>query len=114
MVVSLNEKVHIISRRLFESDLRRHFTGIVEECSEAIIRVKGYAFIFDPILGDFVRREKMRTRLFGLMDAGLIINVLPETVDIENLCYTTDQNGNRIIIDKKGFKMNISEFGPGR
>jgi hypothetical protein len=106
--------VHIITRRRFETDLRRHFAGVVETCTESIIRVKGYAFIFDPVLGEFVRREKMRARLFGLMDAGLIINILPDTVDLENLTYTTDSSGNRILTDNKDFKMNISEFGAFR
>ena len=114
MAVSTNEKVHIITRRLFESDLRRHFAGVVEACTESIIRVKGYVFIFDPVPGEFVRREKMRTRLFGLMDAGLIINILPDTVDLEDLSYTIDSNGNRILTDNKEFKMNISEFGASR
>jgi len=47
MIVSANEKVHIITRRLFDEDLRRHFAGVVLEVAEGTIRAIGYAFIYD-------------------------------------------------------------------
>ena len=34
MVIVAGDKVHIMTRRLFETDLRRHFVGVVEEVSE--------------------------------------------------------------------------------
>ncbi|HEY43542.1 MAG TPA: hypothetical protein G4O11_06115 [Anaerolineae bacterium] len=111
MLVSKDEKVHIITRRLFDGDMRRHFVGVVEEVTDEAIRVKGYAYIYDQTSGEFARRKNKRTRIFGLTDSGLIVNVIPQTVDLDDLRYVTDESGNRIIIDGHGFEMNISEFG---
>lgn len=47
MIISVAEKVHIVTRRLFEDDLRRHVAGIVEEASETAIRVKCFAWVHE-------------------------------------------------------------------
>jgi len=103
-----------MTRRQFDADLMRHFAGVVEESAEGSIRATGYAFNYDQATGEFVRRTDKRTRLFGIGDAGLIINVLPETVNLENLRYKTYENGFRMLTDDQSFEMNISEFGAYR
>ncbi|HLC03620.1 MAG TPA: hypothetical protein VJK02_11330 [Anaerolineales bacterium] len=47
MVITVGEEVHIITRRLFENDLRRHFAGLVEEVSRSLLRARGHVFVFD-------------------------------------------------------------------
>ena len=42
MIIKPGEKVHVIQRREFESDVRRHFIGDVTEAGEFSIRVCGY------------------------------------------------------------------------
>jgi hypothetical protein len=111
MVISTDEKVHVITRRGFQADLRRHFAGIVEEATNDTMRVRGYSFVYDPDAGGFSQRKDRRVRVFSLTDAGLIINVLPQTVDLDNLRYAIDELGLRIITDDRGFEMNVSEFG---
>lgn len=111
MVVTKNEKAFIMTRRLFDKDIMRHFVGLVEEVADGLMRVTGYPFNFDPNTGEFVRRPDIRTRLFGIGDAGLIINVLPPSVEIESVRYRTDQTGVRVLADGQGFEMNVSEFG---
>jgi len=66
MVVSTDEKVHIVTRRFFDADLRRHFVGVVEEANEVTMRVRGYAFIYDQASGQFTRRVKERALLLRL------------------------------------------------
>lgn len=114
MVISTGEKVHIITRRLFEEDLRRHFVGVVETCTETTIRVNGWAFVFDQAVTEFTRRDGARTRVFSLTSAGLIIGVLPGDVDLEKVRYRADKSGGRVLTDDQGFEMNISEFGATR
>jgi len=114
MVISRGEKVHVITRRQFEADLSRHFAGVVEEAAEGIVRAVGYTCVYDQAKSEFVRRGERRTRLFGSGDAGLIINVLPETVDLESLRYSPDENGLRALTDAQGFEMIIGEFGAFR
>ncbi len=111
MVISPGEKVHIITRRQFDGDLRRHFAGIVEEVEGSHMKVRGFAFIFDESTNEFVRREEERIRIVPLSDAGLIINVLPLEVDINELKYRIDRKGRRIITDGGKFSLNITEFG---
>ena len=114
MVLTKGEKVFVISRRRFETDLRRHFVGEVEAASETTMRVRGYAFVFDESINDFVRRDQPRIRIFSLTDAGLTIIVLPGEVDPEQVRYAFEGGNMRIITDEKSFKMNVSEFGARR
>lgn len=39
MIIERGEKVHIITRRLFESDLRRHFVGEVLDSEGSVARI---------------------------------------------------------------------------
>ena len=114
MILKNGEKVFIISRRIFEKDLRRHFVGEVLESNEAVARVRGYAFVYDDINSDFVRREELRTRIIPLTDAGYIINLLPSEVVLEEISYQTDERNQRTITDGKTFQLNISEFSARR
>ena len=114
MTLKIGEKVFIIARRLFEGDLRRHFVGEVLESADTTARVRGYAFVYDSVSGDFVRREELRTRVFSLTDAGYIINLLPEEVVLEEVSYQKNAKNQRIITDGKIFQMNVSEFSATR
>jgi len=108
------EKIFVITRRLFEKDLRRHFVGEVQETSETAVRVRGYAFVFDESTNDFIRREELRTRVFSMIDAGIVINLLPGDVDMEQIRYGMDAKNRRVITDGKAFQMNVSEFALNR
>jgi hypothetical protein len=112
--INVGEKVHIITRRLFESDLRRHFVGVVEEVTGAMIRARGYVFVFDEAANEFVRRDEQRQRLFSASDSGLIINILPAETELANLRYKIDGQGNRVLADGSTLSLNISEFGAKR
>lgn len=114
MVLEIGEKLYIISRRLFEKDLRRHFVGEVVGCNSSQARIRGYAFVYDDNSNNFVRREELRTRIFSLTDAGYIINLLPEDTVLEDIRYVTDQENHRLITDGKIFNMNVSEFSAVR
>ena len=50
------EKVHVIERRVFDGDARRHFVGEVEEVNDTAIRATGYTFVCNPMTGNFDRR----------------------------------------------------------
>jgi hypothetical protein len=110
-MLSKGEKVFVITRRFFEEDIRRHFVGEVLELSGALVRVRGYAFVFDESTNQFVRREEQRTRIFSMIDAGVVINLIPEEVNLEEIRYRWNEKNQRIITDDKSFKMNVSEFG---
>ena len=110
MLLNSGEKVFVITRRTFEGDLRRHFLGEVKESSDFAVRVTGYIFVFDEMSGEFVRRRELRTRIFSLTDAGVIINIFPKSVNIRDITYQVDENNQRVITDGKTFTMNVNEF----
>jgi len=78
MIIKQNEKVHIITRRLFEDDLRRHFAGEVIAASDNNIRAKGHVFVLNSSKNEFVVRPEIRERIFSLQDNALIINIIPD------------------------------------
>ena len=42
MILEQGEKVHIVERRYFTDDVRRHLVGEVIQCTEQAIRLEGY------------------------------------------------------------------------
>lgn len=108
--LTVGEKVHIITRRLFEEDLRRHFVGECTVVADNHARIVGYAFVFDPSRNEYLKRPERRTRLFPLADAGLIITVLPAEVDIEHVKYVMS-NGRLVLSDGGNYELDINEFG---
>ncbi|MBU0640520.1 MAG: hypothetical protein KKB50_16780 [Planctomycetes bacterium] len=47
MVVKPGGKIHAMTRRNFEADLRRHFIGEVVESAESAVQASGHVFVFD-------------------------------------------------------------------
>ena len=113
-MLTKGDKLYIITRRLFESDLRRHFVGEVIEISAATVKVTGYAFVFDQAANEFVRHDDVRIRVFSLIDSGLVIGVLPRDAYLEDIRFYLDDQRRRILSDQKTFTMNVSEFGVNR
>lgn len=103
------EAVHVIERRAFSGDVRRHFIGEIEACTDRALRVKGYLFVYDSGASAFSRKPELRTRIIPL-DNRVIVNVLPEGVTFEEIRYTHDADGNLTLTDGAGFELDISEF----
>ena len=114
MILEQGEKVHIILRRNFEGDLRRHFIGEIVAANDTLARVAGYAFVLDNTTGQFGRRPERRIRIFGFAESGNIINVLPLNTDIEGCLYKQSPEGKLVVTDGKNFTLDINEFGSSR
>lgn len=108
-LVEVGEAVHIIERRLFSGDVRRHFIGEVEAHTDRVLRVKGYLFVYDSGASAFQRKPELRRRLIPL-DNRVIINVLPEGVSPDRVRYAHDSEGNLTLADGAGWELDISEF----
>ncbi len=116
MVLVVGEKIHVITRRLFEGDVQRHFAGEVEVATESVVRVWGYTFVFefDAIVYRFVRRPETRIKVVSLADANNIINVIPPEVKLEELEYKTSAEKHLVVTDGKTFRLDINEFSSTR
>ena len=107
------EKVHVIERRLFDGDARRHFVGEVEAVTDIAIRVIGYTFVCNPMTGNFDRREPMRTRIIPLAASGMVVYVIPEAIDIEAVRYEWG-SGNRLVVRAGRWEVFLDEFASAR
>jgi hypothetical protein len=109
-VIVPGDKLHIITRRLFANEVRRHFAGEVAGAADGLIEIKGYTFVFHTGTNEYHRRPEVRTRIFSLADAGHIVNKLSREVDIAALQYRSIE-GHLVVTDGKDFKLDINEFG---
>lgn len=108
MIVEKEEKVFVIVRPSFPGDLRRHFVGVVDRCTEQSVRITGYAFVRTHS-AEFVRKPERRTRIFSLVDAKCVVNVLPEETEIRKVRYELLE-GCLVLTDGKALTFNIDEF----
>lgn len=108
MILEPGEKVHIIERRYFADDLRRHLAGEVVECSEQAVRAKGYVWVFDTVRG-FVRKPEKRERILSLADR-LTINILPPEADLDVVKYVDAPQQRLVVTDDTTFSLEITEF----
>lgn len=109
-VVTIGDKLHVITRRLFENDMARHFMGEVVGNTGSLCELEGYVMVFVPGQGEWVRRPERRRRIFSLAEAGHIVNRLPRSVEIDGLLYERI-DGELLVTDGKEFELNIDEFG---
>jgi hypothetical protein len=112
-IIKVGEMLHIIERRYFESDPRRHFIGEVLAVDHDIIRIRGRVWIYDTVKNRFVLKPETRERAMILGERH-IVNVLPPGVLIDVLVYETTDAGNLVVTDHKDFSLDINEFGHSR
>jgi hypothetical protein len=109
MILNTGEYLHVIHRQLFPEDARRHFVGTVEGHEGPLVRVKGYLFAVDTTSSQFVRREQLRTRVISLND-GVIVNILPANVKIDQITYKHRPNGDILVTDGTDWHLNITHL----
>ena len=109
-VLVVGDKLHIMTRRLFADDVHPHFVGEISAVTGQLFKARGYSFVFDSGTNSYVRHPEARTRLFSLSDAGYIINVIPQDVELNSLQYRIVA-GRLAITDGSGFSLEINEFG---
>ena len=109
-VLAVGDKLHIMTRRLFADDAHPHFIGEISAVAGPLFKARGYSFVFDSGTNSYVKHSEARTRLFSLSDAGHVINVIPQEVDLDSLQYHI-VSGRLAITDSQGFSLEINEFG---
>jgi hypothetical protein len=112
-ILSPGEKIHVMHRRRFEKDVRRHFVGEVERYEQGVARASGYVFVIDDLNKHlFVKRPDRRTKLVPLMSGDVIVNVIPQTVDLERVAYEL-KDRSLVVTDGGAWAMDVKEFGWG-
>ena len=112
-ILSPGEKIHVMHRRRFEKDVRRHFVGEVESYEQGVARASGYVFVIDDLSKHlFVKRPDRRTKLIPIMSGDVIVNVISPTVDVENVAYEL-KDRSLVVTDGSAWTMDVKEFGWG-
>jgi hypothetical protein len=112
-ILSPGEKIHVIHRRRFEKDVRRHFVGSVDSYEPGVARASGHVFVIDDLSQHlFVKRPERRTKLIPIMSGDVIVNVIPETVDLESVGYEL-KDRTLLVTDGGDWSMDVKEFGWG-
>jgi hypothetical protein len=109
MILQQGEKIHVIHRRNFETDPHRHFAGTVDDYENGIARVTGHIYTVDMVKFSFFRRPELRTRIISLISGDLLVNVLPEEVDLEKVVYKQEKSSVRVT-DGSDWHMDISDL----
>ncbi len=107
------DKIHVMHRRRFEKDVRRHFVGRVEVYEHGAARASGYVFVIDDLSKHlFVKRPDRRTKLVPVTSGDVIVNVIPPEVDLERVTYEI-KDRTLWVTDEAGWSMDLKEFGWG-
>jgi hypothetical protein len=114
MVVEKGEKFHVIMRRNYETQVKRHFVGQADEVEGAVVRATGYVFIYDEMKAQYLKKDKQRTTILDLAGSGYIVNFIPQSVDLNDLHYKTIDRAFLAVTDGKEFLLDINEFGTKR
>ena len=109
MIFDIGEKVHIVERRNFEDDVRRHFIGEITRVSERAIRLNGFVWVFDRTKGAFIKKSDLRERVIFPGERHMI-NVLPKNAVIAKCTYMMDPTRGLIVTDGTTFALEITEF----
>jgi hypothetical protein len=111
MILLQGEKIHVVHRRLFEKDMRKHFVGEVEGYENGMVRATGHVFVIDdPKENLFRRKPERRTRIISLIAGHVLVNVIPQEVNLEDVRYEMRNTGLRVT-DGSDWHMDLKEFG---
>ena len=114
MILKLGEKIHVIVRRVFFQDIRRHFIGEVTDATESVVRIEGHAYLYDTNTNLFVRKNHSQDRIFSLVDGVNIITVLPRTANLKKIVYRFTEKKRMVLTDGESLSVDVNEFGVNR
>lgn len=109
-LLAVDDRIHVVTRRLFPEDVRRHFLGVVKAVTGVLVKLEGHSFVFDTFKNAYYRQPEERTRIFDLGNDGLIVNKLPGDLDIDEVRYRVIDSL-LVATDLKDFSLQINEFG---
>jgi len=107
-ILQSGERVFVLHRPIVSGETRRHFFGVVDDCHGTLARVTGRLFSLDSKLNQFVSRDLPRTRIIPLGSAAVVVNVLPASVNIDQITYSSGPGGKLHITDGSMWHLDIN------
>lgn len=108
VILQPGEKVFVLHRPIVTGEARRHFFGVVEDCNGMLARVTGRVFSINSKLNQFESRDQPRTRIIPLGSGDVIVNILPASVNIDRITYSSAPGGKLHITDGSEWHLDIS------
>ena len=108
-MLETGHNILLVHRRLFEGDPSRFFLGKVFMYEAGLVKVHGFSWTRDTFNGNMIKKNEMRTKIFSLMSGTVLTYQLPEKVDVENAEIVYEGNGQIVLKDASGFRMDLSE-----
>jgi hypothetical protein len=104
-----SDRVLVIDRKLFKDDNTRFFVGMIEECDEQAMRVRGFPFHLSPYeVSGAERHGEERVRIISLA-AGDLIYLLPRELDCAKLQMRRSPKS-LILTDAEEYSLDLSEW----
>jgi hypothetical protein len=109
-ILAPGDMVHVASRRQFAADLHTHFAGEITNVEIPLFRVVGFLFVYDPASNTYFKHPELRTRIFAVGDPSRDVTILPRKVEMKSLQFEMVE-GRLMLMDGKGFAMELEQFG---
>jgi hypothetical protein len=104
-----SDRVLVIDRKLFKDDNTRFFVGMIEECDEQAMRVRGFPFHLSPYeISGAERHGEERVRIISLA-AGDLIYLLPRDLECTKL-HMRRSPKSLILTDSEEYSLDLSEW----
>ncbi|MBN2640234.1 MAG: hypothetical protein JXR78_01135 [Victivallales bacterium] len=110
MLLKVGDKLHVLIRRKFEKDIRRHMIGMVENASENAVVVLGRKAVYNGTKANYIIINDLSSQVVSLTDNGNIITVLPDDVNLDDLHYKVSP-GKTLLTDGKNYTLRINDAG---
>jgi len=109
MIVQKSDVLLLCHRRLFAEDLPRFFVGNVDHCEDGMVLISGYSWIRDSMSGVLSRKADLRTKVVSLLSGTTLVYQLPRDIDITALTIDSRDHQQLLLLDGKGFSMDITD-----
>lgn len=109
MIIQASDKILVTNRRLFADDAPRLFLGVVDHFEDGLILVTGHSWVRDPVLGEFYRKEDLRTKILALGSGMIMVYQLPRGLNLDEIRIVTRDRHQSFLTDGKQFEMDITD-----
>jgi hypothetical protein len=108
-MLTQEDKILIVHRRLFEKDTPRFFVGEVQAYEAGITKVNGYTFAKDMFSGNIQRKPYSRMKIISIISGTFLVYQLPVAVLLDSVRLDSNQDGTLVLKGDGGFSMDVAE-----
>lgn len=113
-IIDTGDKLLIVHRRLYPSDMPRYFAGVVEAFDSGLALVSGYTWEKEQFAGQFRKKEDLRKKIVPIASGTVLAYLLPRETDVGKLVVESLGRDTVWLTDHGKFRMDLTErFSPG-